>query len=336
MTQLVEFPGLGLSFNINRVALEIGPITIYWYGIIAAAAISIAMIYIYKRANKFGIDGDKMIDITIITMIGGIVGARLYFVAFSWNEEYANDLLKIFRIWEGGIAIYGAIIGGLIVIYFMTKKYKMKLLPVLDLVSAPLILGQAMGRWGNFVNVEAFGSNTTMPWGMTGPTIVGYLEYHKANIEALGVNIDPNMPVHPTFFYESAWCLIGFGVLIWLTNRRKFDGQLALTYFAWYGFGRMIIEGFRTDSLVWGTIRVSQILAGVLTIGAVFALYTLSKKGLPLTTSADLAVAEVTEPIKAEATEEAIELKEVELENKATATEIIDVADDTEAQDKQE
>lgn len=277
MTELVQFPGLGLEFNINRIALELGPLTITWYGIFAATAICIAMIYIYKRAHTFGVDGDKMVDIIIFTVFGGIVGARAYFVAFKW-DQYKDNLLDVFKIWEGGIAIYGGIIGGFLVILFMTRKMKMKLFPVLDLVTAPLLLGQAIGRWGNFVNVEAFGSNTTMPWGMTSQSISYYLERQQAELSALGVMVDPTMPVHPTFFYESLWCFIGFLLIVWLTNRRRFDGQLSLVCLGWYGFGRFIIEGLRTDSLVWGTVRVSQALALVLAISSAVVLFMVMKK----------------------------------------------------------
>ena len=186
--------------------------------------------------------------------------------------------MSVFRIWEGGIAIYGGIIGGLIGIVIMCKVTGIKLLPMLDLAVAPLILGQAIGRWGNFVNIEAFGCNTTLPWGMTGPAIVNYLASHQKSLAEIGVVVDPTQPVHPTFFYESAWCFLGFLILLYLTRHRRFDGQLTLFYAGWYGAGRFVIEGLRTDSLMWGGVRVSQALALVGSVAAFVILFAVMSK----------------------------------------------------------
>lgn len=272
MTETLLFPGLGLEFELNRVAFQLGPITVYWYGIIAATALSLGMLYCFSRARSFGVDPDKMVDLMLVTIVLGVICARIYYVAFSW-DQYKDDLMSVFHIWEGGIAIYGGILGGILGIVLMCRLRDIKLLPMLDLAVAPLILGQAIGRWGNFVNIEAFGCNTDLPWGMTGPSIVSYLTRHQQELAEIGVAIDPQKPVHPTFFYESAWCLLGFFILLYLTKHRRFDGQLTLFYAGWYGAGRFVIEGLRTDSLMWGGIRVSQMLALVWSIASFAMLF---------------------------------------------------------------
>ena len=141
-----------------------------------------------------------------------------------------------------------------------------------------MILGQAIGRWGIFVNIEAFGCNTTLPWGMTGPAIVNYLASHQKSLAEIGVVVDPTQPVHPTFFYESAWCFLGFLILLYLTRHRRFDGQLTIFYAGWYGAGRFVIEGLRTDSLMWGGVRVSQALALVGSVAAFVILFAVMSK----------------------------------------------------------
>lgn len=267
----VSFPGLGIGeFEINQTAFTIPGIDwpVRWYGVIIAAGFLLAFLYILKRTRTFGLDPDRVLDVIIGGVIGGIVGARLYYVIFSW-ELYADDPISIFYLWKGGIAIYGGVIGGFLVGYLICRWRKVKFLPMADLAVGGLILAQAIGRWGNFVNIEAFGSNTTLPWGMAGPAVQRYLQSQQAALAAQGVIVDPTMPVHPTFFYESAWCLIGFLLIAWYTKRRRFDGELTLLYAAWYGAGRAVIEGLRTDSLMWGPVRVSQALAIILVIAAV-------------------------------------------------------------------
>lgn len=266
----VEFPGLGLTFHLNRVAFQIGDISVTWYGILITLGILLAMVFAMTQCKKFGIIPDKLIDVTLGGVVGGIVGARLYYVAFSW-DTFKDDLSSIFKTWEGGMAIYGGLIGAILVGALIVKLRKMRLLPVLDIACMGFLIGQAIGRWGNFVNVEAFGSNTSLPWGMTGERITSYLS-NSANIEALnklGVTVDPLAPVHPCFLYESLWCALGFLLLFLYSKHRKFDGELFLMYTAWYGLGRGVIEGLRTDSLLLGSIRVSQLLAFILVIAAV-------------------------------------------------------------------
>lgn len=266
--QTVSFPGIGIGeLTIDRVAFTVFDKPIYWYGVIFASAFLLAILYVLKRSKTFGLNEDHVMDVIIGAIIGGIVGARAYYVIFTW-EDYKDNLLNIFNLRLGGIAMYGGVIGGFLVLLLVCRWRKVKLLPMTDLTVGGLILGQAIGRWGNFVNIEAFGGNTTAPWGMVSPTITDYLARNQAALAAQGMIVDPNMPVHPTFFYESIWCLLGFLVIAWFTSRRRFDGEITLIYAIWYGIGRAVIEGLRTDSLMWGSIRVSQALAVVMVIAA--------------------------------------------------------------------
>lgn len=273
MTETLYFPGLGWSFQLNRVAFSIAGRPIYWYGIIIGMAFIIASLYVIKRVREFGLDADRMIDVLLGTMVGGIIGARLYYVAFSW-DTYRGDLMKIFNIRLGGLAFYGGVIGGLLAAFLMCRLRKVKLLPLADLFFPALLIGQSIGRWGNFVNIEAFGGNTTAPWGMTSTSITRYLEYQQEALAATGMMVDPSLPVHPTFFYESLWCLIGFVLLAFYTKHRRYDGELSLMYLFWYGLGRSWIEGLRADSLMAGSFRISQLLA-ILCVAASAALMIL-------------------------------------------------------------
>lgn len=277
MNNPLSFPKLGLTLNFDRVAFSIGGFNVYWYGVVIALGFALALIYAFKNAKKFGIDPDRMVDVIIGGMIGGIVGARLYYVAFTW-DQYKDDLLSIFSTRSGGLAIYGGIIGALLVGGFVCKWRKVKLLPMFDLTGIGFLIGQCLGRWGNFFNVEAYGSNTSLPWGMTSPSIQQELTENLSTLTAQGMDINPLMPVHPTFLYESLWCLAGFLILNWYWKRRKFDGEVFLMYVAWYGAGRCWIEGLRTDSLMLGPVRVSQVLAGVCVVVAVAAILIIRNK----------------------------------------------------------
>ncbi len=278
MTQIVSFPGLGFSFSISPDAFTIGSLTIKWYGIIFACAFLVGTLYVLKNTKKFGLDADRVVDVLLGAILAGVIGARIYYVAFSW-DMYKNNPIDIFKIWNGGIGIYGGVIAAVLCGYFLCRWRKVRFLPMLDLCSAGLILAQAIGRWGNFVNVEAFGCATTMPWRMTseyaggiGSTMVErYLStLTQEQVEAMGGM--EAIGVHPTFFYESIWCFLGFFLLMWMTKRRKFDGQLILLYTMWYGAERFVVEGLRTDSLMAGNLRVSQVF-GILS--AVAALITM-------------------------------------------------------------
>ncbi|MGN0624997.1 MAG: prolipoprotein diacylglyceryl transferase, partial [Oscillospiraceae bacterium] len=197
-----------------------------------------------------------------------------------------DNLMDVFKIWNGGIGIYGGVIAAVLSGWFLCRWRKVRFLPMLDLCSAGLILAQAIGRWGNFVNVEAFGCATTVPWRMTSEYVggIGYTQVKRylatltsAEIDALG-GIDA-IGVHPTFFYESVWCLLGFFLLVWMTKRRKFDGQMILVYTMWYGAERFVVEGLRTDSLMIGNLRVSQVIAILSAIAAlIIMLVVLQKK----------------------------------------------------------
>ena len=252
--------------------ITIGSFSIKWYGVLIALGMILAVIYALYRCKKdYKINTDHFLDVIIGAVIFGIIGASLYYVIFSW-DQYKDNPISILYIWEGGLAIYGGIIGGIIAAILICRWRKIKIGSALDLGGLGLLIGQCLGRWGNFFNQEAFGGNTDMPWGMTG------------NLIQMGVNgsgYDPSLPVHPCFLYESLWCAIGFILLHFLSKKRKFDGQVFIWYMAWYGLGRFIIEGFRTDSLyIPGTgIRVSQLLAALIVIAAVIVnFYIMSLK----------------------------------------------------------
>ena len=283
--EILRFPGLGWEIPISRVAVSIGSLEIYWYGVIIAAGFALGL-WVYLSHNRScGIHPDEGLDIILWSMLGAIVGARAYYVAFQW-DHYKDNLKEIFNLRGGGLAIYGGIIGALIVAFIVCRSKKLPMLPVADAAFPGVMLGQAIGRWGNFFNMEAFGTNTTLPWGMTSDTISNYLSRHQAALAAQGVMVDPGLPVHPTFLYESLWNLIGVAVLLlWLFPRRSYDGQITLGYTAWYGLGRFFVEGLRTDSLMWGSVRVSQALGGVLFIvaaGLMLAIFLWSRKPMTL------------------------------------------------------
>lgn len=272
MTDTIRFPELGLEFEVNRVALQIGDISIYWYAVIIAAGFLLALLFMYKNAKQFGIDMDRGIDVIFIAMILGIIGARAYFVAFRW-DLYKDNLAEIFNIRGGGLGFYGGIIGGIIGILIGYKLRKVKFWPFLDLAAGAVLIGQGIGRWGNFVNGECFGTNTSLPWGMTSANIMSYIMTHTA--EQMGADVDPSLPVHPTFFYEFAWCMLGLIVYCLVMKKRKADGEMFVFYIGWNGFGRMWIEGLRTDSLMIGNIRVSQLLGGLMALAALLILAAL-------------------------------------------------------------
>lgn len=260
MSNLVEFPGLGLSMNINRVAFTILGMPIYWYGIIIATGMMLAMIFAFSQATRFGISKDRMVDVIIIGFILAIIGARVYFIIFS-DIQY-NTFFDFINLRAGGLAIYGGIIGAMIGAAIGCTWRKVPLLPMLDVTSMGFLIGQSIGRWANFVNQEAFGTNTTRPWGMISPATTEYLRSVQAKLATQGVVVDPYAPVHPTFLYESIWCAIGFLLLFIYRKHRKFNGEIGLMYVFWYGIGRFFIEGLRTDSLMFMNtpLRSSQVL----------------------------------------------------------------------------
>ena len=266
---LVEFPKLGWDFNVYENLVEFTlpgwdiDITIKFYGVIIAFGFTLAVLFGGRMAYTWKMSIDKMLDVLIYGTFGGIIGARLYYVAFEW-DSYKDDLLSVFKIWEGGLAIYGGIIGAFIAAYFVCKKIDLNFYKLLDLAGMSLLIGQGIGRWGNFTNQEAFGINTDSIFGMTSEKISDYISSHYSTLTANGISMDSTLPVHPTFLYESIWCLFGFVVLYIVCKKyRKFDGQLILGYGIIYGLERAIVEGLRTDSLYIGDtgLRVSQVLS---------------------------------------------------------------------------
>ena len=243
---IIEFPGLGLKLN-PPAGFSIGSFEVRLYGLIIALGLVLAVVYSLRRREQFGLSEDDLLDGVLWIAPFAIVCARLYYCAFEW-DMYKDNPLSILYIWEGGIAIYGAVIGAAIGVFIHCKFIKkISILATLDLVSLGFMIGQMIGRWGNFFNREAHGGVTDsfLRMGLINP-ITGNGEYY-----------------HPTFLYESRWNLFGFVLLHGISKGRKYDGQIALMYVTWYGLGRAFIEGLRTDSLWWGNFRVSQVLAAV-------------------------------------------------------------------------
>ena len=241
----ISFPFLGLEMNPPRV-LSLGPLNIHLYGIAIGLGLILAVIYACRRSKEFGLKEDDILDGVLWITPFAIICARIYYVAFSW-KDYADNPLSVFAIWEGGIAIYGSVIGAVIGVIVLCKVKKLRIATVLDITLLGFFIGQILGRWGNFFNREAFGAATDSFFRMgLYNTVTGSWEYY-----------------HPTFLYESVWNLVGFILLHFLSKRRKYDGQIALGYCVWYGLGRCFIEGLRVDSLYWGPFRVSQVLAAL-------------------------------------------------------------------------
>jgi phosphatidylglycerol:prolipoprotein diacylglycerol transferase len=268
----IAFPALGWEFNVSPDAFIIGGFAIKWYAICIAIGVILAYIYAIPRLRKNGLDDDKAFNCVFLGFIGAIIGARAYYVLMTLNV-YKWTFGSIINIRDGGLAIYGGIIGAVLFAFIGSRIWKVKFVPLLDVAAPSFFIGQAIGRWGNFFNQEAFGTNTDLPWGMTGGRIQNYLAYNaEAIFNTTGIAVDPSLPVHPCFLYESLWCLAGFLLIhFFFSKSRSFDGELILVYAAWYGFGRAAIESFRTDSLMLGSFRVSQLL-GVITGVAAIAL----------------------------------------------------------------
>lgn len=271
----VYFPFLGgdniftNGFKLDNAMFKIPGtnFVVYWYGFLIALGILIAMIYGFRRMRSFGINPDKATDSVIGGLIGAIIGARLYYVIFSLSdymtESGSIDWKAIISVRDGGLAIYGGLIGAILAGGIIAKIKKLKLITLLDVVAPCFLIGQAIGRWGNFFNQEAFGSNTTLPWGMMSSKTVSFLSEVQTDLaDKAGVVVDQNMPVHPCFLYESLWCILGFVLLHLYAKHRKFDGELFLMYIGWYGLGRFFIEMLRTDSLYLANIKVSELVAG--------------------------------------------------------------------------
>jgi len=256
----ISFPSLGLTLNPPR-SIEVGPFHIYFYGIIIALGMVLAVIYACRRSKEFGITEDDILDGVLWVTPFAICCARAYYCLFSW-DYYGKHLIEVLYIWNGGLAIYGGVIGAVVGLAVFCRIKKIKLPMLLDLVSLGFLIGQSMGRWGNFFNREAFGAETASFLRM------GLLNSYTGQITYY----------HPTFFYESVWNAAGFLLLHKLSKKRQYDGQIALGYAAWYGLGRAFVEGLRTDSLYLGPFRVSQLLAAVSCIAAVTVLVLKMRK----------------------------------------------------------
>ena len=251
----VSFPGLGIGeFSFNKVAFTIpewvpllNGVQVRWYGIIMVTGIILAFLYAYYRSKQEGVSFDDLLDYAIFTVLSGIVGARLYYVITS-GQKYSFG--EIFAIWNGGIAIYGAIIGGAASLLAVSLYKKIKWQKVFDMVCPGVMIGQIVGRWGNFFNGEAYGES---------PAADSLLYFMR--MELRHGSWSNSYICQPTFLYESLWNLIGFIIINALYNKKKYDGQVFLMYITWYGFGRMLIEGLRTDSLMVGSFRISQVVA---------------------------------------------------------------------------
>lgn len=259
MQNVISFPKLGLTFNVNQAAFHIGSKPIYWYALIILGGFVIALLHTQKSAKKRGINPENIFDIGLYGLIVGIIFARIYYVIFDFSS-FKNNLTDIFKIWEGGLAIYGGIIGGILTAFVYCKIKKIKVLEIFDIFAPGLLIGQAIGRYGNFFNAEVYGKETSLPWGMS---------------------INGSTPVHPLFFYESCWNIIGLIIILIFRDKKKNDGQVFFFYTLWYGIGRFFLEGMRQNQYIlyaFANVGISQIVSAVLAVVSIYAIAVLNKK----------------------------------------------------------
>ena len=265
MLSAIIFPGLGITLDPSPIAFTVFGKDIFWYGIIIAFGFIKAYVYMSARCKEFGLNSDNVIDMLLWAVPIGLVCARVYYCVFNWSL-YRDDPISCLYVWEGGMAIYGGVLGGLFGLWICSKLLKIPYAVIGDLASCGVIIGQIFGRWGNFMNREAHGGETAnfLRMGLVGSD--GIIRYY-----------------HPTFLYESLWNLVGLVLMHRLAQKRKFDGQIMLTYFLWYGLGRAWIEGLRTDSLyLFNTgIRVSQLLALLFVIFSLAMLFYVFRSKKP-------------------------------------------------------
>lgn len=259
MSHNISFPHLGLDFTISSVAFHIGSKPIYWYALIILSGFFCGLALASHKASKRGIKQDHVLDIAIIGIVVGIICARIYYVIFSF-EEFRNDFWSIFKIWEGGLAIYGGIIGAVISTVLYCRYRRINIPNTLDVCCVGLLLGQAIGRWGNFMNCEVYGLTTDF---------------------FLGMSIDGGNPVHPLFLYESLWNLLGVILILIFRDKKKKNGQVFLGYLMWYSTGRLFLEGMRdTDYILYiipKVLPVSQFVALLLMAASIVGFIIISK-----------------------------------------------------------
>lgn len=259
----LSFPGLGIQpFHIDDTAFTVFGIDVKWYGILITVGMILAFLYARSRAKFEGITDDDIYDVTLFCIVFGIIGARIYYMLFSdesyivtggtFLENVKDSFFKMINLRAGGLAIYGGIIAGIITACVCARIKRIRIPVLLDVGAPAAMIGQIVGRWGNFINVEAYGGETSLPWRM-GIHLAGSTE---------GEFLSEKF-VHPTFLYESLWNLVGFALIAVFYKKKKYNGQVFAFYAAWYGLGRFMIEGLRTDSLYIGSLRVSQIIAGI-------------------------------------------------------------------------
>lgn len=256
----ISFPNIGITFNLSPVAFHIGSRPVYWYALIILTGFLLGTLFVLRTCEKRGVKKDSVWDIALIGLIAGILGARIYYVLFALDEF--SSVLEMFQIWNGGLAIYGGIIGAVISTYIYCRAKKLPVLNVFDVCCPGLFIGQAIGRFGNFVNAEVYG---------------------RATDAVFGMSINGGDPVHPLFLYESLWNLIGLLILVMFRDKKKADGQVFCFYVFWYSFGRLFLEGMRdTDYILYvipNVLGISQLVAMLLIIAAAVGFIILNKKG---------------------------------------------------------
>lgn len=280
----ISFPGLGIEpFHIDKVAFSIFGRNVAWYGVLITFGMIIAVLWAMHLSKFEGISMDDITDFAFYVIIFGVIGARAYYVLFTWNSfsyletsgsffyNVLHTFLNCIAVWNGGLAIYGGIIAGLITGVIFSKIRKINFLKIFDILVPCVLIGQVIGRWGNFINIEAYGSETDLPWRM------GILFSRTGEIMSAG-SWDFEQYVHPTFLYESLWNLTALVIILLVYKKKKFDGQNFCMYCIWYGFGRMLIESLRTDSLMLGNLRVSQGVGIVSLAVGIVLMFILSKK----------------------------------------------------------
>ncbi len=273
METTLSFPGLGIGeFTLNRIAFSLFGKPVYWYGLIILFGIIVAYVHAHLRCKQEGIKADDLMDVGIFTVPIGVIGARLYYVFFDFIKypDNYNSFRDVIAVWEGGLAIYGGVIFGALTVLVVSRVKKINTLKLMDTIAPGVMIAQAIGRWGNFFNGEAHGGVVS--------------EGSPLYFLRMGLLKGEHMQyVHPTFFYESMWNILGFVLITIFYRKKKFNGQIVLSYLAWYGFGRMFIESLRTDSLYLGPVRVSLLIGALcftVGVGLLIAGFVATRKGL--------------------------------------------------------